>query len=30
MVHPLYYYIEDKAAGDRKGDGKGGVWHVVE
>jgi predicted lipoprotein with Yx(FWY)xxD motif len=28
--HPLYYYIEDKAAGDRKGDGKGGVWHVVQ
>lgn len=26
---PLYFYYEDKAAGDMKGDGKGGVWHVV-
>ena len=28
--HPLYYYIEDKAAGDMKGEGKGGVWHVAK
>ena len=27
---PLYTYIEDKAAGDMKGDGKGGVWHVAK
>lgn len=26
---PLYHYYEDKAAGDTKGDGKGGVWHVL-
>ena len=26
---PLYYYIEDTKAGERKGDGKGGVWHIV-
>ena len=28
--HPLYYYAEDKKAGDAMGDGKGGVWHVVK
>jgi predicted lipoprotein with Yx(FWY)xxD motif len=28
--HPLYYYMEDKKAGDAMGDGKGGVWHVVK
>jgi predicted lipoprotein with Yx(FWY)xxD motif len=28
--HPVYYYIEDKAAGDMKGEGKGGVWHMVQ
>ena len=28
--HPLYYYIEDKKAGDAMGDGKFGVWHVVK
>lgn len=27
---PLYYFIQDKAAGDVNGDGKGGVWHVVK
>ncbi|PWL17784.1 hypothetical protein DKP76_08420 [Falsochrobactrum shanghaiense] len=27
---PLYLYHEDMAAGDAKGDGKGGVWHVVK
>jgi predicted lipoprotein with Yx(FWY)xxD motif len=26
---PLYYYAGDAQAGDRNGDGKGGVWHVV-
>jgi predicted lipoprotein with Yx(FWY)xxD motif len=24
---PLYYFVQDKAAGDKKGDGRGGVWH---
>ncbi len=28
--HPLYYYADDKKAGDAMGDGKGGVWHVVK
>jgi predicted lipoprotein with Yx(FWY)xxD motif len=28
--HPLYYYMDDKKAGDAMGDGKGGVWHVVK
>lgn len=28
--HPLYTFIEDKAAGDINGDGKGGVWHVAK
>ena len=28
--HPLYYYMDDKKAGDMTGDGKGGVWHVVK
>jgi predicted lipoprotein with Yx(FWY)xxD motif len=27
---PLYYWINDKKAGDVDGDGKGGVWHVVK
>lgn len=27
---PLYRYHEDKKAGDMKGNGKGGVWHVVK
>ena len=26
---PLYYYAADTKPGDRNGDGKGGVWHVV-
>ncbi len=26
---PLYLYIDDKAAGDMTGEGKGGVWHVA-
>lgn len=26
---PLYYYAADAKAGDRSGDGVGGVWHVV-
>ena len=26
---PLYYFAGDAKAGDRNGDGKGGVWHVV-
>ena len=28
--HPLYYYANDKKAGDATGDGKFGVWHVVK
>ncbi|MBV2144635.1 hypothetical protein KUG47_14135 [Falsochrobactrum sp. TDYN1] len=27
---PLYLYHDDEKAGDAKGDGKGGVWHVVK
>jgi predicted lipoprotein with Yx(FWY)xxD motif len=26
---PLYYYINDHAAGDTNGDGVGGIWHAV-
>ena len=26
---PLYYYFEDEAAGDAKGQGLGDVWYVV-
>lgn len=26
---PLYYWYEDKAAGDTSGDGVGGVWHLA-
>ena len=26
---PLYFYKDDKAKGDKTGDGKGGVWHVI-
>lgn len=26
---PLYFYIEDKAKGDKMGDAMGGVWHVI-
>lgn len=28
--HPLYYYDDDKKAGDMMGDGKGGKWHVIK
>jgi predicted lipoprotein with Yx(FWY)xxD motif len=28
--HPLYTYADDKAPGDMKGEGKGGVWHVAK
>ena len=28
--HPLYTFVEDKAPGEMKGDGKGGVWHVAK
>lgn len=27
---PLYFYISDKKPGDIKGDGLGGVWHIIE
>lgn len=27
---PLYYWYEDMAAGDIKGDGVGGVWHLAK
>lgn len=26
---PVYYWVKDKKAGDRTGDGVGKVWHVV-
>jgi predicted lipoprotein with Yx(FWY)xxD motif len=26
---PLYYYVNDKAAGDTTGQGKGNVWYVI-
>jgi predicted lipoprotein with Yx(FWY)xxD motif len=26
---PLYYFAGDAMAGDRNGDGKGGVWHMI-
>ncbi|MCP8884795.1 hypothetical protein NIM87_14885 [Devosia sp. XJ19-1] len=26
---PLYYWVEDAAPGDIKGDGVGGVWHLA-
>lgn len=26
---PLYFYVGDSAPGDIKGDGLGGVWHLV-
>lgn len=28
--HPLYYFAGDAKPGDRNGDGKGGMWHVVK
>ncbi|WP_341522072.1 hypothetical protein AABC73_00955 [Pseudomonas sp. G.S.17] len=27
---PVYFYKDDKKAGDTTGDGKGGAWHVVK
>lgn len=26
---PMYFFIEDKAKGDKMGDAMGGVWHVI-
>lgn len=26
---PLYFFVGDKKKGDKAGDGRGGVWHVV-
>ena len=26
---PLYYFVGDTKAGERNGDGLGGVWHVI-
>jgi len=28
--HPLYTFAKDKKAGDTKGDGVGGVWHIAK
>lgn len=28
--HPVYYYMEDKKAGDAMGDGKNGSWHAIK
>lgn len=27
---PLYYFVQDKAAGDKIGDNRGNVWHVAK
>ena len=27
---PVYYWTKDKAAGDKSGDGVGGVWHAAK
>lgn len=27
---PLYYFVGDTKAGDRAGDGRAGVWHIVK
>ena len=29
MSKPLYYFFKDTKAGDIKGDGKKGVWHLI-
>ena len=26
---PLYFFANDKKKGDKAGDGKGGVWHII-
>ena len=26
---PVYFFAADKAKGDKLGDGKGGVWHII-
>ncbi len=28
--HPLYFFKDDAAKGDAKGDGMKGIWHVVK
>jgi len=28
--HPMYFFKGDAAKGDAKGDGMGGIWHVVK
>jgi hypothetical protein len=28
--YPVYYYAEDMAPGQAKGNGEGGVWHVIK
>jgi len=28
--YPLYYYAGDMAPGQAKGNGEGGVWHVIK
>lgn len=30
MSKPLYYFFKDTKAGETKGDGKKGVWHLVK
>jgi predicted lipoprotein with Yx(FWY)xxD motif len=27
---PIYYFVQDKAPGDKIGDGRGGVWHIAK
>jgi predicted lipoprotein with Yx(FWY)xxD motif len=27
---PLYYFVMDTASGDKKGDGRGMVWHIAK
>jgi predicted lipoprotein with Yx(FWY)xxD motif len=26
---PVYFFAADKAKGDKLGDGKGGIWHII-